>query len=411
MAKTEVAEERKIDIFTSLSYQQSVHVVSQSLTFPPFPVNYQSITAPVGSRLQLFAANWRQFCQNQFVLDVITHGYRLKFESPPPLVVHPKPYELSLPSDQQHILDEELTKFLDNNVIQPADSSTPGFYSPVFLRQKPRHDLSEPIKFRVIIDLSFLNTFLCKKHFKMESTNTIRNTLQVGDHFFSLDLQMAYNTIPMHPASRKYLRFWWHGKPFEFTALCFGLSTAPWLFTLVMSEMCKYLHKFSVHCIFYLDDCLFKDNVFARLTANQPLILFFVQSCGWVINFPKSQLDITARGIYVGTDYDLVHGLVYPPPDRWIKLQHKLSPFLHNTQASAHQWSSLMGTITSCQDLTPLGRLMARDLQIHLNKHWLDRNNVSILIPITPANKQSLLWWTRPSNVMCGAPLRPPCQI
>ena len=85
-----------------------------------------------------------------------------------------------------------------------------------------------------------------------------------------------------------------------------------------------------------------------------------------------------------------------------MKLQHKLSHFLKADYATGTQWSSLMGTITSCQDLTPLGRVMARDLQIHLNHHWKNRQNPHVKIPITSANKLSLQWWTNQDNVMCG---------
>ena len=375
---------------------------------PDFPIDYHNVSAPGGSRLQLFYRNWQVFCKNKFVLNVIKHGYRIKFTQPPPLTCKPKPFQLQLPADQQTILDSELQAFLDNNVIEPADISTPGYYSPVFLREKPRHDPSEPIKYRVIIDLSNLNLFVEKIHFKMESTNTIRSTLQVGDYFFTTDLTMAYNTIPMADSSKKYLRFWWNGKPFQFRSLCFGLSSAPWIFTLVMSEMAKYFHMCSIICLFYLDDCLFKDSILYRLTVNQPHLLDFIQSCGWLINFEKSHLAITQRDVYVGTDYNLVDGLVYPPADRWRKLQLKIAAFLSLHQASGKQWSSLMGIITSCQDLTPLGRLMARNLQLHLNKHWKNRKLTHTLIPVTQANKQHLQWWTDPANVMCGTPLRPP---
>ena len=389
-------------------YQKTCDVNSAEFIMPDFPIDYRTVTAPGGSRLQHFIDNWETFCHNDYVLNVIRHGYAIQFTEQPPLTRNPVPFELNLPPDQQAILDSELQAFLDNNVIEPADINSPGYYSPVFLREKPRHNPTDPIKYRVIIDLSNLNLFVEKPHFKMESTNTIRATLQTGDYFFTIDLTMAYNTIPMASKSKKFLRFWWNGKPYQFRSLCFGLSSAPWIFTLIMSEMAKYLHKCSIICIFYLDDCLFKDHVLQRLIINQPYLLDFVQSAGWLINFEKSHLPITQRDVYVGTDFNLKDGLVYPPPDRWDKLQHKLEVFLQADYASGTQWSSLMGTITSCQDLTPMGRVMARDLQIHINKTWKDRKNPHIKIPITAENKVSLLWWTKRDNVMCGTPLRPP---
>ena len=401
-------EKIKIDTFTQQYYVSNIPVDSKSFCVPNFPVNFNSISAPVGGRLRYFYDNWCLITQNPFVLNVIKHGYRIMFDSSPKLVVHPNPFELRLPPSQQEILDRELQAFLDNDVIEKADTSTPGYYSPVFLREKPRHNLEDPIKYRVIIDLSILNKSVSKVHFKMESTNSIRNTLQIGDHFYSLDLTMAYNTIPMAQSSRKYLRFWWNGVAYQFKALCFGLTTAPWIFSLVMAEMAKYFHRHSVYCIFYLDDVLFKDHNMAVLVSNQPEILSFIQALGWLINWDKSQLDITQRGVYVGTDYDLVHGLVFPPADRWIKLQNKIAAFLPLDCAPAQKWASLLGTITSCQDLVPLGRLMARPLQLFLNKHWRNRTDLRVLVPITSQVRLDLSWWTDHNNVMIGHHLRPP---
>ena len=383
-------------------------VVSSTFQLPNFPIDPRTVTAPGGGRLKYFVDNWECIDASPFVINIIKYGYKIQFVEPPPLVIAPKPFSLHLPPDQQKILDQELNEFLINNVIRPADINTPGYYSPVFLREKPRHNLSDPVKYRVIIDLSSLNHYVVKKHFKMESTNSIRNILNVGDHFFTLDLTMAYNTIPMHQSSTKYLRFWWNNTAYEFTALCFGLTSAPWLFSLVMAEMSKYLHKHGISCIFYLDDLLFKDLDYHVLQINHPHIILFIQSLGWLINMEKSQLDIVQRGVYVGTDYDLVAGMVFPPQDRWVKLQLKLQPFFSIHTATAHQWSSLLGTITSCQELAPLGRLMARDLQIHVNSHWTDRTNLRTQIPVTQEIQSRLLWWTKVDNVMCGHQLRPP---
>ena len=55
----------------------------------------------------------------------------------------------------------------------------------------------------------------------------------------SIDLKDAYLQIPIHPASRKYLRFTAGGKTWQFRALCFGLSTAPQVFTRVMAPVSR----------------------------------------------------------------------------------------------------------------------------------------------------------------------------
>ena len=47
----------------------------------------------------------------------------------------------------------------------------------------------------------------------------------------SIDLSDAYFQVPIHRSSRKYLRFFHEGQVFQFRALCFGLATAPQVFT------------------------------------------------------------------------------------------------------------------------------------------------------------------------------------
>ena len=46
----------------------------------------------------------------------------------------------------------------------------------------------------------------------------------------SRDLKDADLQVPMHPDSRKFLRFMVGGKVYQFKVLCFGLSTAPQVF-------------------------------------------------------------------------------------------------------------------------------------------------------------------------------------
>ena len=53
------------------------------------------------------------------------------------------------------------------------------------------------------------------------------------DWAVTLDIKDAYFHIPTHMKSRKFLRFLWRKKAFQFVVLPFGLSSAPRVFTLV----------------------------------------------------------------------------------------------------------------------------------------------------------------------------------
>ncbi|KAM4038352.1 uncharacterized protein ACNLHF_016660 [Anomaloglossus baeobatrachus] len=58
-----------------------------------------------------------------------------------------------------------------------------------------------------------------------------------GDFLASIDIRDAYLHIPIFPAHQRFLRFVVQEQHFQFTALPFGLSTAPRVFTKVMATV------------------------------------------------------------------------------------------------------------------------------------------------------------------------------
>jgi hypothetical protein len=74
-----------------------------------------------------------------------------------------------------------------------------------------------PDEWRPIINLKPLNQFLSCRHFKMEGIATVRHTVRQGDFLAKVDLTDAYFTIPIFRGHRKYLRFRWGRKTFEYT--------------------------------------------------------------------------------------------------------------------------------------------------------------------------------------------------
>ena len=398
--------------FTHTFYHKHLPVTSTSLFLPDFPVNFRDVPEHIGGRLSFFADNYALLTENQFLLSVMRDGYQIKFKDniPPPLLKNAKPFYLPLSPIEQENLDKEMQNFLDQKVIEECDPATPGYYSPVFLREKKpdnENDVNAPKKFRVIHDLSSLNKHIVKYRFKMDSASTVRAGLKQGMHFYSIDIKSAYSHLLIHPGSRKYLRCWWKDKAYCFRALPFGLSSAPWIFSSVMAISAKFLHRHAVYSFFYLDDVMMFNYFMQKLIIEQPIVLLYFQMAGWVINMPKSLLDVVQRGLYIGIDIDLFHGLVYPTQKRWSNLQTVINIFMNKEVASARLWCRLLGIITCLQDLTVLGRVQARTLQFHLNSHWKDRDCLWTMVPVSSDIKVALSWWQVHENVMSGTLLQP----
>ena len=169
---------------------------------------------------------WQAIGAESWVVTVLRDGYRVPFlDSPPPLSRIPvsfQTYRAGFPRAQA--LRQEVEAMLAKGVLEIARDLGPGFCSCLFFVGKASGG------WRPVIDLSHLNEFIQLTRFKMETVASVLLSVREGDFLASLDLKDAYFQIPIHPSSRKLLRF-------TFRALCFGLSTAPQVFTRVFAAM------------------------------------------------------------------------------------------------------------------------------------------------------------------------------
>ena len=193
---------------------------NQGMETPPPNDSFQaSLSPPVGRRLHSFRRDWRtNKCSNN-VLNMITNGYDLPFISKPNLVRAPLIRSGYKALQKELALSSCIQSLLSKNTIERVENvKSLGFYSCLFLVPKPHQ------RWRPIIDLSRLNTFLLVERFKMETPESIRASLVPGEWVSSIDLSDAYLHIPIHPNSRKYLRFCHRLQMFQFTSLPFGPS-------------------------------------------------------------------------------------------------------------------------------------------------------------------------------------------
>ena len=189
------------------------------------------VTLPmkVGGCLSSHWRRWQEIGAETWVVTVLRDGYRVPFKaSPPPLARTP----VSFPtyragSPRAQALRQEVEAMLAKGALEIARDPGPGFYSRLFLVEKATGG------WRPVIDLSHLNDFVQLTPFKMETVASVLLSVREGDFLASLDLKDAYFQIPIHGSSRKLLRFMSEGTVYQFKALCFGLSTAPQVFTRV----------------------------------------------------------------------------------------------------------------------------------------------------------------------------------
>jgi hypothetical protein len=100
----------------------------------------------------------------------------------------------------------------------------------------------------------------------------------------------AYFHCPISVAFRKYLRFVWDKKVFQFRALSLGLAIAPLVFTNIFQVVSAHLHTLSIQIHSYLDDSLVKELNPDILWSHTQTVIDLLLELGFLISWKKSEV-------------------------------------------------------------------------------------------------------------------------
>ena len=335
-----------------------------------------------------------------WVVEVLQYGYRIPFLSEPPLSKVPIPMPSYHPLSTKGVALGEITQALiAKSAVELAPLPSLGFYSRLFLVWKTSGS------WRPVIDLSTLNLYVDVSHFKMETIQSVLLSVRQGDWMASIDLKEAYLKIPVHPECRRFLRFVAHGQVYQFTALCFGLSTAPQVFSRVMAPVSAILHSWGIRMRRYLDDWLVQSSSRDSLIHDLQVVLDLCRELGIVVNPEKSHLEPSQVVQYLGVLIDAQSFKASPSPDRIARLQSTAGEFLSSADPPASIWLSLLGMLSSLSHLVPGGRLRVRSLQLCLHRSW-DRVDQSTRIPWSQDCLRDLRWWLHVPRLSLGVSLQ-----
>ena len=343
---------------TEIKYVKGVSFVNHCLSAKSVP-NVPNVVTElgVGGRLQKFWPKWETLGANPRVVSILREGYTLPFKMRPPLTRFPLITSGYANPARSRALSQALGALVEKLVVEKVVVRTSlSFYNRLFLVPKSDN------KWHPILDLSQLNLFLKTNTFKMETPETIRVSLHKGEWVTSLDFSDAYFHIPIHPRSRKYLRFFLNSKAYQFTALPFVLATAPLEFTKVVKEVKLMAQARGIKIHQYLDDWLLRAPDPGTCQQNTQTLLDLCRELGWVVNMKKSELVPQQNFSFVGYRFDLLTGRVLPIVERWETLRAKLLFIKNKDSCTIRQLMSLIGLLTATEEQVWLGRLHMRPI-------------------------------------------------
>ena len=390
-------------MYTEIKYVKNVSCVGH-LCSVDLVTNAQHavIDPPVGARLNQCWKKWESLVSSPKVVTTLREGYTLPFRYRPYLTRSPTVISNYHNPTKQSFLAEALYQLINKNAVEPVENQNSlDFYNRLFLVPKPNN------RWRPILDLSTLNTFLNTESFKMETPETIRTSLQAGEWVTSIDFKDAYFHIPIHSQSRKYMRFHLQGRSYQFKALPFGLSTAPMEFTVVAKEVKLMALQKGIRTHQYLDDWLVRASTHDTCLQHGQTLVTLCQELGWRVNKEKSELAPKQVFSLVGYQFDFKEGKVRPTGERWQTLTDKIRSILSDPVCPVRQFMSLIGLLTATEKQVHLGRLHMRPIQWHLKNNWRVPESLEKVIPVPKSLHPHLRWWLEESNVLLGQPLHP----
>ncbi len=333
-----------------------------------------------------------------WVLRTIRTGYTLQFGKNPPRFdeVH---LTVVNSAAKASVLQQELSSLLQKGAIEevPQTEVERGFFSRYFLVPKRDGGL------RPILDLRRLNLSLYKGKFKMLTMRTIMSQVQEGDWFVTIDLKDAYFHIQVVHRHRRFLRFAFGGKAYQYKVLPFGLALAPRTFTKCMDAALAPLRLQGIRVLNYLDDWLILAHSRELVSRHRDIVLGHIHSLGLRMNAKKSVLLPSQRTVFLGVRLDSVQMQARLAPARIPVFTACLARFKLDHHFSVGTCRRLLGLMAAASPVLPLGLLHMRPFL-----WWMKELRLHPTVPATRLVRVSrsccrhLLMWRDPAFLRSG---------
>merc|ERR1712106_1025532 len=159
---------------------------------------------------------------------------------------------------------------------------------------------------RTILNLKNLNKFVKKKKFRMLTFREIALLLPRGVWTVSIDLKDGFYHVKIHRRLQPYLGFMYRGQGWMFTAMPFGLTIAPQIFTHLIAYAMNKMKLEGIPCLPFLDDLLMWGFTYQQCLERATQAIKILEDLGWLINREKSRLEPQQNFEWLGRNYNTV---------------------------------------------------------------------------------------------------------
>lgn len=317
-------------------------------------------------------------------MDCIS-GYKINFQNKPSQWTQSEPV---FNPDEIKKLERSVGDLLGKGAIEECTPTEGQFLSRYFL--VPKQDGS----FRFVLNLKSLNEFIETDHFKLEDLRTAIRLVSKGSFMSNIDLQDAYFVIPVHKDSRKYLRFLFKGKTFEFTCLPFGLCVSPFVFTKVMKPVIGTLRSEGFLSCVYLDDILCLGDSAKKCSINTQATVELLEKLGFLINRQKSCLNPDTRRKFLGFVIDSKKMCVELTPDKKQRVLSMMQEFSVKKSCTIREFARFVGVLVACCPGLEYAQMHIKLFDIAKNRALIVRQgNFDKKLTLSQEFSSDFNWW------------------
>tara|TARA_R110002050_G_scaffold11623_1_gene39052 strand:+ start:637 stop:1518 length:882 start_codon:yes stop_codon:yes gene_type:complete len=171
----------------------------------------------------------------------------------------------------------------------------PQVESPIFAIPK-----KEPGKWRIILDMRYINKYQRVPKFKHEGLASISVLIKPGDWTTQGDISQGFHHIPVQKKHQKYLGFSHRGKTYQYVVLPMGSSSSPFIFNKMLRPVLQHLRALGVRMVLYVDDFLILGQSRQECARHTQLVVSTLEDLGWHLNVEKSNFSPSQRTPFLG---------------------------------------------------------------------------------------------------------------
>lgn len=313
-------------------------------------------------------------------------GYRIPFFEYPSQSVNDYPNQ-SFSTADTIAIGKELKHLQDIGAVRQCAPVQGQFLSSIFLVPKSNGEM------RFILNLKKLNKFVSLEHFKMEDVRTAVKLMNRDCFMANLDLKEAYFLVLINEHDRKFLRFCFNGTLFEFSALPFGLCTAPCIFTKLLKPVMATLRSRGFLSVNYLDDILCLGDSYSSCLQNISETINLLTELGFIINFEKSVLIPSKVCQFLGFVLNSRQMRLELPDRKKQGILDQTRVLMHQTRISVRDFARYVGTLTAACPAVQYGWAHTKAFERVKYLSLLNNPSYERVISLPDNIQGDLIWW------------------